>query len=314
MSKSNFLLTGRILFLLIFLSVPSHAEEILNRIIAVVNGEMITLYDLELQAAPAILHANLSSGSPEDLPQIDAIRRQVLDTMIVDILLKKEAERLKINVSEEEVQNEIAMMEERARINKEDMQRKIAMQGLSTDILKDKIRRSIINQRLINMMILRKIVVPKEDIEKFYYDHPDAFVKDRALDVQLIVFDKKSDSQGIVDKIKNGQLSFEEAAQQHSVGPHAQDGGRMGAIYWSELSREWQEILGNLKPGVLSHIFDLDGSDAVLMINRISPGQSLSLEEAAPEIEEFLKQPLIETRFSEYVGQLRNKAVIEIRY
>lgn len=314
MYKNSFLLVSRVLFLLIFLSAPSYGKEVLNKIVAVVNGEMITLYDLDLQAAPAILNASLSADSPADLPKIDAIRRQVLDTMVIDILLKKEAERLKINVSDEEIQNEIAMMKERARIDKEEMQRKIAMHGLSDDILKDKIRRSILNQRLINMMILRKIVIPKEDIEKFYYNHSDAFVKDRSIDVQLIVFDKKSDSQEIVDKIKSGQLSFEEAAKQHSVGPHAQEGGRMGAIYWSELSKEWQEILGNLKPGVLSHIFDLDGLDAILMINRISPGQSLSLEEAAPEIEEYLKQPLIETRFNEYIGQLRNKAVIEIRY
>ena len=288
--------------------------ETVNRTVAVVNGEMISLYDLDLQAAPALLQANIDPKDPSSGVQVETVRKEVLDTMILDILLKKEAERLKITVSDDEVQNELNMMMERNRNSPEDLQRRLAAQGLTMDMLKERIRRSIINQRLINMMIYRKVVVPKEDVVKFYNDHPGAFVKDRALDVQLIVFDKKTDSHAIAEKIKNGALSFDDAAKKYSVGPRAKEGGRMGTIYWSELSREWQQMLMDLKPGVLSSVFDLDGLDAVLRVNSVIPGSSVSLEEAMPQIEEYLKQPLIEARFNDYVAQLRRKAVIEVRY
>lgn len=300
----------------LFISATARAVpvETFNRTVAVVNGEMISLYDLDIQAAPALLQANIDPKNSTSKAQADAVRRQVLDTMILDILLRKEAERLKITVSDDEVQNELNMMMERNRNSKEDLQRRLAAQGLTMDMLKEKIRHSIINQRLINMMIYRKIVVPKEDVVKFYDEHPGAFVKDRALDVQLIVFDKKTDSKKIAEKIKNGTLSFDDAAKAHSVGPRAKEGGRMGTIYWTELSQEWQQMIMGLRPGVLSSIFDLDGLDAVLRVNSITPGSSLSLEEAMPQIEEYLKQPLIEARFNEYVAQLRNKAVIDVRY
>lgn len=288
--------------------------ETLNRTVAVVNGEMISLYDLDLQAAPALLQANIDPKDPAAGAKVEALRKQVLDSMILDILLKKEAERLKITVSDDEVENELNMMMERNRNSSEDLQRRLAAQGMTMDMLKERIRRSIINQRLITMMIYRKIVVPKEDVVKFYNDHPGAFVKDRALDVQLIVFDKKTDSKDIAEKIRSGILSFDDAAKKYSVGPRAKEGGRMGTIYWTELSREWQQMIMGLKPGVLSNVFDLDGLDAVLRVNSIIPGSSLSLEEAMPQIEEYLKQPLIEARFNDYVAQLRNKAVIEIRY
>ena len=71
-----------------------------------------------------------------------------------------------------------------------------------------------------------------------------------------------------------------------------------------------------MKPGDVTEVFDLQGHKAQVHLFR--PGGSselkiLTLEEAKPQIDAILRQPKAMERFDDYTGQLRKKAVIDIR-
>ncbi|MBO4369318.1 MAG: SurA N-terminal domain-containing protein, partial [Desulfovibrio sp.] len=100
------LLQKFVFFLLLFVSLliaqPASAVQ-LGKIAAVVNGKVITMYDLQKAAVIELRRANA-----KDSKTIDAIMRKVLDNMILDILVAQEAKRLKITVSQSEVDARIA--------------------------------------------------------------------------------------------------------------------------------------------------------------------------------------------------------------
>lgn len=67
----------------------------LNKVAAVVNGQVITMFDLQKNALPDLMRSRLNPDKPADAKQVDAVFRKVLDMMIMDILIAQEAKRLK---------------------------------------------------------------------------------------------------------------------------------------------------------------------------------------------------------------------------
>ena len=82
------------------------AAQVVDRIVAVVNGEIITFQDL-------LGRVRLIAGQTPDPATAEKIAPQVLEDMINDIVLRQEAERLKVEVSDSEVENEIRQFKAR---------------------------------------------------------------------------------------------------------------------------------------------------------------------------------------------------------
>ena len=59
----------------------------LNKVAAVFNGQVITMFDLQKTALPELGRARLNPNNPAQAKEVDKVFRKVLDMMIMDILL-----------------------------------------------------------------------------------------------------------------------------------------------------------------------------------------------------------------------------------
>jgi len=195
------------------------------------------------------------------------------------------------------------------------LERSLHSQGLNLEFLKGRIRNNQTNSRLMQVMVTGKVFVSQVEIEEYYNAHPSEFMKNKTVTLQAIVFPPQmhADVPDIVGKIKSGALTFEKAAQTYSVGPGAQNGGKLGAMDWENVSPLWRKALSGVAVGGLTPVFNMDEAEVVLKLVGEESGEQKSLMEAEPEIERLLKEPLLQERFKEYTQQLRNKAVIDIR-
>ena len=281
---------------------------------AVVNGEMLSWQDLQRQSMPEIMRARISRDDPQADAKIAAIQRKVMESMIIDVLVAQEAARFNIKTSDADVDAEIQKILKNNNIDLLTLERSLHSQGLSLEFLKQRIRNNQTNSRLMQMMVTHKVLVSQADIEAYYNAHKDEFIKNKTVNLQLILFppDKHKDAPGIVDKIRSGTLPFDKAAQAYSVGPSAENGGKLGAVDWENLSPLWRRALNGVPVGGVTSVFQMDESDAVLKLVSEEGGEPKTLLEAEPEIDRILKEPLLQERFKEYTQQLRNKAVIDI--
>ena len=284
-----------------------------NKIVAVVNGEIVTMHDLRQHAAGELSRSRLNPKDPAAHAQIEVLMRRVLDVMIENILLRQEAERLKIKTTDQEVDNEIRKLIQRNQMTQQQFEASLAAQGARMDLLKERIRNNILSQRIIGIMIARKIIVTPEEINAYYDEHKREFVAEKSVDFSLIVFAPKTNTVGIVKRIRSGSLSFAAAATQYTVGPAKERGGHFGKARWEEIALPLREHMQNLAAGDLSDVFQLDGRDTLVKINEITHGRSMTLEEATPVIEQQLREPKLQGRFHEYMEQLRSRAVVDIR-
>ncbi len=301
------------LILLFLVAMPARAET-LNKVVAVVNGEIISMYDLQAASAPAFLRQGVNRANPTNQAAVDQVYRNVLDGMIADILITQEAERLKIDAPAEEVENEVRTMIQRSQMSASAFEQQLKTQGMTMAMVRDRIRKNILQHRLTTMMITRKIVVTQDDIRKYYDEHKAQFASDRSVELGMLVFPPEADANALLAQIHSGGATFEDVTAKWSVGPNAANGGSIGTLSWKELAPEWKNALEGLDKGGVSNLFSLpDGRQVALKVLEITPGRTMTIEEATPEIENRLREPKLAQRSQEYIKQLRDKAVVDIR-
>lgn len=286
---------------------------ILNKIVAVVNGEIVTMHELRQHAASEFARAGIDPRNPAARRQVDAITSRVLSVMIDDILLRQEAERLQVKVSDADIDNEIRKLAQRNQTNLKDFEARVVAQGGSMATVREHVRNSILSNRIIGVMIARKIVITEEEVKEYYEAHQRDFMAERSVDISLIVFAPSANPGEIYDKIRGGSLSFEDAARKFSEGPAPDNGGRLGMIPWDDLAPPFKAQVLQMKEGEVSGVFSVNTRDYLLKFNGATSGRSMTLEEATPEIERLLREPRLQERFTEYTDQLRSRAVIDIR-
>ena len=288
-------------------------EEIIDRIVAIVNGEVITLFELNEQVKPYLERFKGKELGTAEKKAIWELKKQVLDQMINDILLRQEAEKYKIEVSDMEIENFIRQFKQRNNLTEEQFLNQLKLQGLTREDYKREIRNNILKHRLIAAMVKRKVVVTQEEIEKYYQEHKQDFTKEKKVYLKLILVPTREEAKQIRDKIVSGKMSFEEAARKFSRGPGAKSGGDIGLIDWKNLAKEWKRAIKDLKEGEISVVFSLNNHGAILKVEKLQSGEPKPLKEVEDEIRNIIYQPRLEQRFKEYMRTLREKAIIDVR-
>ncbi|WP_294625566.1 peptidyl-prolyl cis-trans isomerase, partial [uncultured Bilophila sp.] len=251
---------------------------------------------------------------PAQREAYDALTSATLERMINNIILTQEAQRLKISVSDSEVDNEMQQIMSRNKITPEEFQRQLQLQRMSEKDFRERVRSGVLRNRLLANMVGRKVIVTKEEVADYYNIHKQNFVNNQRVRFALIVYPPTENAEKQSARLRGGKASFEEVARKVSIGPRAQEGGDVGMVSWNTLDPAWQERLSLMEPGEISDLFEVNnGLKAQLKLIDMESGEGQTLEEATPQIERILREPKLQERFREYTEQLRKRAVVEIR-
>lgn len=292
---------------------PVWSTPLVNRIVAVVDGETITLF--ELQARLRHLIGLFEDVDIDELPQdqLDHTRHQVLEQMVNDILLKKEAEKYGIEVGKREIENHIREVRAENNLSMEEFEEHLEGEGLTLDEYKKQISDSIIRQRVLSMMVRRKVMVTGDEIEAFYKKYSGKYQEEKKISLQVILVPDVQQAASVREKITRGEITFDQAAATFSQGPNASGGGDLGTVSWEKLAPEWQQALENLDPGEISRPFEVRGSGALLKLEETHSNGTIPLSDVEDKIREQIFNAKLDARFEEYIEGLRERAVIDIR-
>ena len=289
---------------------PARGATMVDRIVAVVNGEIITLYELnqEVQSALATMETDSINKA-----QIESFRPKVLQSMVNDLLLKQEAERFEITVSDVEVENRLDQIRQQRDVSQEEFQDLLDRQGMTLADYKEKIREEIKKSRVLSSMVRQKVVVTEKEMQDYYEANLSSFTKPRSVHLRLILVQDRQKLMDLRERIRSGDLSFSQAAQKYSQGPGAEQGGDLGRMDWNDLRQNWREALQSVDSGEMSDIFALQGRYALLYVEDLYSGGKRSLDEVRDQIRDSIYSRKLEHRYQEYIQGLRSKAVVDVR-
>ncbi|WP_051434341.1 SurA N-terminal domain-containing protein [Desulfonatronum lacustre] len=292
---------------------PASARDVVDRIVAVVNGDVITLFELNQRYRPFVEQfQGQDLGEAEKRMLLDA-KRQLLDRMIDEVLLRQEAQRLEIAVTDLEVQTQARQLRERAGLSELQFQEQLTLQGLNREQYERRLRDEMLRHRLLGFMVRRKVVVTSDEVRAFYEANKEEFAQQRRVRLGLILFDSQTLAEEILARIQAGELSFGEAAGRYSRGPGAEQGGDMGMFAWGDLSPNWRGAVEPLRVGDVSSVVLIQDRPAVIKLLEEEAGELKTLADVEEQIREMLMEPLLDERYDIYMENLRNRALIDVR-
>lgn len=161
--------------------------KVLDRTLATVNGDMISLSEFEKNASGILEQFRRATPQAEQTPErVNDIKKRVLDQMIDDRLLLLEAKRKQIKVSQLEVDDGVKKVRTRFEkptggIDEEAFNKELQKEGLTFDEFRKRIQDQLLTIKLIDQEVKSKIPPPTDADIKGLYDTIDAILRDKPI-------------------------------------------------------------------------------------------------------------------------------------
>lgn len=309
------ILAGFLASMVICSSSAAFAEEkVVDGIVAVVNGEVITMYELNRKMAPIMKQFNGKALSAVDMEQIEKVREQILGRLINEIIIDQESKRLKVNVSDQDIDGEIKSIKEKGNFSDEEFERQLEMRKTNLADFKAKLGKNIRKHRLLSYKVNNKVVVTDEEIQAAWNStQTDQGDVAKSVHLKLILFPENVSAEQVREQIVSGETTFEEAANKYTTGPGAGSGGDLGVLEWDDLAKTWHDALEGLKPGGVSNPFEVQNFKALLKLDSYADTEQASFEDSKQEIYDRLYAQKQDELFADYIKKLKENAVIEFK-
>jgi len=300
---------------LVVLALPVHAT-VLNKILATVDGEPITLYQLKKYGERSIRGHQLSGAVDES---------GLLDALITDKLIDKEVSDKGIIVRDEDIDRYIEGIKERNKLDDQALKDALAAQGLTPESYRTQIREEIQKAQLMNREIRGKVNVTPEEVQRYYEKHLSEYSTPERMQIAHILFrlapDAPSDqvvavtakAEEVYQRIKKG-ADFAEMAKQYTEDSSGPNGGDLGWFKGGEMLDDLEKAAARLKVGEISepvrtkfglHIIKLEGREGA---------SHQKLDDLADQIKEQLYNAALEDRFQKWLtDDLRKRHHVEMR-
>jgi peptidyl-prolyl cis-trans isomerase SurA len=310
--------------LIIMLTTSQAGGVITDRIIAVVNDEIITQQELSAALAPFLKNIEKSQQPGDAGKVMIEARRTILDNMIFEALMRQDARRLGIAVRDEEVMAAIKDNLKRRNIQLDDFMEVLTREGMSLEKYKDGMKSELIKSKIIQREIRPTIAISNEEIGNYYREHRQDYEgkeKVRLQQILLVIPENSSpeakeqireNAKNILKRLKDGE-SFEMLAGQYSQGPAAKAGGDVGFVERGVIFPAVDEVAFRLKAGEISDLIESPLGFHIIKVAEKRGSGSTSLAAVREEIEDKIFRDKTEKKFIEYMENLRKKAYVEIR-
>jgi peptidyl-prolyl cis-trans isomerase SurA len=299
---------------------------VVEEIVARVNNEIITSSDYK--KAESQLHEEVTqdcqSCTPDKLDTLYKDRQKnLLRDQIDQSLLAQRAKDLGISVEADVIKRLDEVRRQNNLATMEALQSAVEAQGLSWEEYKAGIRNNLLTQEVIRNEVGKRVDIGHDDIQKFYDEHKDMFVRKEQVvlaDIFLSTEKKTPEESDAVHKkaddllVKlNGGADFAELARRNSEGPTAKDGGELGAFERGQLSQQLEDQVFKMRRNDLSGVIQTKtGFEIIKVLAHYEAGLQ-PIEKVENEISNRLYAERMQPILRDYLAELREESYIIVK-
>jgi peptidyl-prolyl cis-trans isomerase SurA len=297
---------------------------VVDRIVAVVNDDLITLFDLNQNFRPYEANIKALGYAPEkERETLFKLRTDLLNQLIERKLSDQVVKKNNIEVSEQEIDTALERLKDARSLTDDDLRTGLARQGLTLEEYRKNLKQQLLRNKLVNREIKSKIVITEDDINAYYDAHREKFAGELNYHLWNIFIrtpEFADDStkrialekmEAVLTQLRQGR-SFESFAVDDPDSPIAPKGADLGQFKLDELSPELREAVSGMKAGDFSPILKTDMGYQIIFVQKIVEAKSKSLAAVKSEIHEILYNEAVDNRFQKWLKDLRKKSHIKI--
>ncbi len=311
----------KIMILLLMLMQPVFAYgQVVNKVVAVINNEVITQQDVDQLLAVLYAQYVQEYEASELLDKMEEAKKDILIQMIEDRLILSRAKKLKIKVREGEIDKKLESVKS-SFPSEEVFNNTIKTQGITVADLKNRYKDQIMMKKVLDIEVKSWVAVLPSEISEYYEQRREDFKLEEKYRVWHILLKAdnevdfelaKVEIENIYAKLGKGK-DFAGLARLYSQGPNKDRGGDMGFIGKGEMLKELDQVIFNLKPGEFSKPIKSNIGYHILKIGDITHSGYLPLEDVQGNIKARLFQKKFKEKLNEWLGELRAEAYISIK-
>ena len=321
----------RILLLLVLIPAPAWSE-VVDRVVAEVNNDVITLSEIEEAGKTIFRKIALEVPAQDRLQAIEQVRSDILTNMIDKTLIKQEAEKQGIVVVEEEVDLAFEQVLGSNNISAQDFLRQLEENGIDEAQYRDNLKTQIYQNKLLNRDVRSKIVITEEAILDYYDTTYTRKIPEggyyllqigidwgetegRELDPGEVEQAKQEALQRAdrVHKLAVSGSDFRELARKFSDLPSAAEGGDIGVFEEDEMASYMRNAVTSLNPGEVSRIIETPvGYQFFKLLSSKEGGIVMQAPygDVKEEIRERMYSEALKTEFEAWIKDIRENAYI----
>jgi parvulin-like peptidyl-prolyl isomerase len=295
------------------LAAPSGGE-ILERVVAKVNGDIVTLSEFVNRQVAAVQQARVAGDQIQ--PFLQSHNARILQEAIDDLLLYQRAGELGIRMRPEYINEFIEGIKKENNLTSDAaLQEQLRREGMTLDDLKRNIERSILRRQVLSRELEQKVTVTEADARAEYDRNLKDYTRPGKVHLQEILL--KSDGAAalaaqLVARTRAGE-DFAALAKAFSEAPTAASGGDLGSIAKGELNPELERVAFAMAPGQISEPLRTNEGVRILRLVERSEETVVPFEQVKNEIRERLAQEVWKKEYEQYLEGLRKGAMIEVK-
>ena len=292
-----------------------------NGIAAVVNGDVITISQVQSLSAPRVKQLRAQFTGEELEKQLKAARelalKDLIDRQLVLQAFKKEKYEIPDHIVEERVQE---IIRESFGGDRNTFVKTLEAQNYTLGEFKQKEMEKFIVGAMKSHNVHTNQIISPVKIEDYYRKHRDEFTSRETIKLRMIMIPGQKDTatapaqKALAEEVLGrlaGGAEFDRTAQVYSEDSTRDNGGDWGWIEHNTLAGPLEKVAFNMPVGRISNIIDYAGNYYILKVEDKQGGTTKSLAEVRVDIEKKLIQEEAQQIQERWIASLREKAYIK---
>ena len=308
-------------FLLVFSgAVFLFGQDVIEEIVAVVNDDIITLSQFRAEHEEFYRALRAQFKGEELEKRYAAMKENLLEKMITDLLLLQEAEKMGGINPDEQLRLWLENLKKENNMNSDaELIRALQQQGIDFEEWKKRMRENMMREAVIYSEVRGNIVVDDSEIVNYYKLHPEEFTELPEYKLRAIYLSAEGGNEEEVEAKKreiNEKISSGEdigsLAGEYSEGPEKENQGELGSFKKGELEKDLEQAVEKLKVGEMTPWLKVRAGWFLLKLEERKESRLKSFEEARRSIEEKFFNEKSQKKLEEFLKDVKERSHIKI--
>ena len=307
-----------LILLALFVNVTPLCAEVVDQIVAEVNGEIITYSELKRILDPIYAQYSKVYGGEDLISRVRMARTEALNQLIENKLVLQEAKAQGLEMNEDAVSERLKEIKARFP-NEEAFLETLKKEGTSYDSFVSQVKDQLLIKALVGREVTSRVIVSPKEVKEFYDLNKEKFSEGEKVHLFHIMVRKdpqnlflsEETARQLLKKVKDGE-DFEQLAKNYSEGPNADKGGDLGFVQPGQLIPQLGDVAFKLSIGQTSDLIDLQGAYHILWVKEKTKPELKSLDQVERQVEDAVFRQKATEMNQKWISSLREKAFISV--
>ncbi|MCK5553778.1 MAG: peptidylprolyl isomerase [Deltaproteobacteria bacterium] len=312
------------ILLILGLSEAICGAKVIDKIVAIVNGEIITLSELDRYRSRLRQKTDITTNPWEKRAKVFELRRVILDRLIEEKIIDQQCKKWAIKVSARDIDAAIEDVKRMNAVTEEQLKMALMADGLSWEDYRRELTKQIKRARLASQVIGQEFTVDDERLKRFYVQHIQRFKEPDQIRVShiLIVIPEDADDllvqalhhtgEMILDKLSRGE-DFQRLARLYSDDASAKNGGDLGFFKKGELLPQIERITFNLHPGQFRGLVRTNIGFHIVKVTDKKEGRIIPYEEVMEKVRNQYGEEESQRLHKAWLQKVKAESFIEVK-